>query len=136
MVQLGGDCFPNACSARRNRQQPFENRSIVKYKLIVDEFGGWALFQDLLETLDEIAKLHNSDIASVASRAVLERSAVAAVIVGARNRNHLRRNLGIPGLSLSQDDFARINAVLASGPIPSRAMSMRWSVTAPAGTVR
>jgi diketogulonate reductase-like aldo/keto reductase len=44
---------------------------------------------------------------------------VAAVIVGARNRNHLHRNLGIPGLPLTRDDFARINAVLArSNPVP------------------
>ena len=29
----------------------FENRSLIKYKLIIDDFGGWALFQKLLQTL-------------------------------------------------------------------------------------
>ena len=29
----------------------FENRSLIKYKLIIDDFGGWALFQRLLQTL-------------------------------------------------------------------------------------
>lgn len=116
---VGGGLFSERMLGAPEPQHPFENRSIVKYKLIVDEFGGWALFQDLLQTLDEVAKLHKSDIASVASRAVLERPAVAAVIVGARNQNHLHRNLAIPGLPLSQDDFARINAVLArANPIP------------------
>ena len=27
---------------------PLENRSLTKYKLIIDDFGGWALFQELL----------------------------------------------------------------------------------------
>ena len=100
-------------------QPPFENRSLIKYKLIVDEFGGWALFQDLLKVLSTVAARHGSDIASIASRAVLERPGVAAVIVGARNRNHLERNLAIPGIELSAQDFAEINAVLArSNPVP------------------
>jgi len=30
---------------------PLENRSLTKYKLIIDEFGEWALFQELLATL-------------------------------------------------------------------------------------
>ena len=31
-----------------------ENRSLVKYRLIIDEFGGWDLFQRLLRVLHEI----------------------------------------------------------------------------------
>gem|GEM_PF-1059782 len=27
-------------------EEPFANRSLVKYRLIIEEFGGWALFQD------------------------------------------------------------------------------------------
>ena len=30
---------------------PLENRSLVKYKLIIDDFGGWELFQELLPAL-------------------------------------------------------------------------------------
>ena len=37
-------------------QAPLENRSLVKYKLIIDEFGGWDLFQDLLEALAAVAR--------------------------------------------------------------------------------
>ena len=37
-----------ACPSRRRR---FENRSLIKYKLVIDDFGGWALFQALLATL-------------------------------------------------------------------------------------
>jgi aryl-alcohol dehydrogenase-like predicted oxidoreductase len=95
-----------------------ENRSLTKYKLIIDDFGGWALFQRLLSTLRRIADRHGADIATVASRAVLDRPQVAAVIVGARNRDHLAANLAVGSLVLADDDRREIEAVLAerTGP--------------------
>jgi aryl-alcohol dehydrogenase-like predicted oxidoreductase len=97
---------------------PFENRSLTKYKLIIDDFGGWPLFQDLLQVLHTIANRHGVDIATVASRYVLDKPQVAAVIVGARNRSHLAANAGICALRLTGPDRADIDAVLAgrTGP--------------------
>jgi aryl-alcohol dehydrogenase-like predicted oxidoreductase len=92
---------------------PLENRSLTKYKLVIDEFGGWDLFQRLLGTLHAIAGRHHTDIATVASAAVLEWPGVAAVIVGARNRAHLPANLAISDLVLTAEDRAQIQAVLA-----------------------
>lgn len=98
---------------------PPENRSLVKYKLIIDEFGGWALFQELLAVLARIARRVNSDIASLASRVMLAQPGVAGVIVGARNRSHLARNLAIPDLPLTAEDFAEIETVRARAkPVP------------------
>jgi len=93
--------------------EPMENRSLTKYKLIIDDFGGWDLFQRLLETLRHIAVRHQVDIATVASAAVLARPGVAAVIVGARSRAHLASNLAISSIALTRDDHDRIDAVLA-----------------------
>ena len=93
-------------------KEPHENRSLTKYKLIIDEIGGWDLFQDLLGALRTIADRHGTDIATVASRAVLYCEGVAAVIVGARNRSHLPRNLEIAALSLTDADRAEIQSVL------------------------
>jgi aryl-alcohol dehydrogenase-like predicted oxidoreductase len=90
-----------------------ENRSLTKYKLIIDDFGGWELFQTLLRTLKVIADRHETDIATIASRAVLDRPGVAAVIVGARNRAHLDSNLRVGSLQLNEGDHAEIAAVLA-----------------------
>ncbi len=92
---------------------PLENRSLVKYKLIIDDLGGWELFQQLLRALHAIALRHDSDIATVASAAMLARPGVSAVIVGARNRVHLASNLRIASLGLSAEDHAAIDAVLA-----------------------
>jgi len=90
-----------------------ENRSLTKYKLIIDEFGGWELFQTLLEALRDIAQRHRSDIATVASAVVLTWPGVAAVIVGARNRAHLPANLAVANLTLTAEDHARIDRVFA-----------------------
>jgi aryl-alcohol dehydrogenase-like predicted oxidoreductase len=91
-----------------------ENRSLVKYRLIIEDFGGWDLFQALLSTLRTIADRHDVDIATVASAAVLARPAVAAVIVGARNATHLASNLAISSLALTDADQAEIAAALSS----------------------
>ncbi|MDN5787292.1 aldo/keto reductase [Pseudorhodobacter sp.] len=122
---VGGGLFSERWLGAKEPVEPWENRSLVKYKLIVDEFGGWALFQELLQCLSGIAKRHGSDIASIASRAVLARDQVAAVIVGARNRDHLARNLAIPDIPLTAQDFAQINAVLARAhPVPGDVYSL------------
>jgi aryl-alcohol dehydrogenase-like predicted oxidoreductase len=92
---------------------PLENRSLTKYKLIIDDLGGWELFQDLLAALRRVADRHGSDIATVASAAVLARPGVAAVIVGARNREHLAANLAVAELALDTGDLAEIEAAMA-----------------------
>lgn len=91
----------------------FENRSLTKYKLVIDDFGGWELFQALLSVLRKVADRHGSDIATVASAAMLTRPTVAGVIVGARTRAHLAANLAISDLALDAADHAAIDAVLA-----------------------
>ena len=53
--------------------------------LIIDEFGGWDRFQALLATLARVGARHGCDIATVATRVVLDWPHVAAAIVGATN---------------------------------------------------
>lgn len=97
---------------------PAENRSLTKYKLIIDDFGGWDLFQAMLRTLQGVGRRHGVDVATVASAWVLTRPAVGGVIVGARNRAHLAANLAVAGLRLTDADLAEIEAVRArrTGP--------------------
>jgi aryl-alcohol dehydrogenase-like predicted oxidoreductase len=87
------------------------NRSLVKYKLIIDDFGGWDLFQKLLMVLAKIAAKHGAAMASIASRAILDRPAVAAAIVGATNTAHLKAHTEIGALHLDTEDLASIAAV-------------------------
>ena len=87
------------------------NRSLIKYQLIIEDFGGWDLFQQLLAVLGRLALKHNTDIASVASRAVLDQPQVAAAIVGATNTAHLEAHARVAGLRLDADDRAAIAAI-------------------------
>ena len=95
-----------------------ETRSNIKYKLIIEDFGGWKLFQELLSCLESIAKAHQTDIASISSAYTLNRPGVNAVIVGARNLNHLESNLKIPQISFEPTELASISAIVegATGP--------------------
>lgn len=95
------------------------NRSLIKYKLIIDDFGGWEPFQRLLETVSAIAAKHGVDIASVATRAILDRPQVAAAIVGATNTAHLASHAAIASLSLDEADRAALAAATQgqSGPL-------------------
>ncbi|WP_159712042.1 aldo/keto reductase [Geminicoccus flavidas] len=90
-----------------------ENRSLVKYQLIIDDIGGWDLFQALLACLKRIADKHGVGIGNVATRWVLDRPQVAGVIVGARYADHLPANLATFGFVLDEADQAAIDAVLA-----------------------
>lgn len=110
---VAGGFLSDAWLGRPEPEPPLENRSLTKYRLIIEDFGGWRLFQSLLQVLRKIANRHVTDIATVASRAVLDRPGVAAVIVGARNAHHIASNVAITGLRLTARDHSEIDAVLA-----------------------
>ncbi len=100
----------------RGRPDPgmaLENRSLVKYKLVIDDAGGWDFFQALLDALAGVAARHGADIAAVAIRHVLEQEGVAAAIVGVRHGGHLAAHLRAASLTLDAADRAALGAVLA-----------------------
>lgn len=94
------------------------NRSLIKYRLVIDEFGGWQAFQELLALLDRIAKRHGVGIPAVATRWVLDQPQVAAAIVGARYAEHLPTHLQAFSFAFDADDRAAIAALLARCPGP------------------
>jgi aryl-alcohol dehydrogenase-like predicted oxidoreductase len=98
---------------------PLANRSLVKYKLIIDDFGGWALFQTLLKTLAGIAHAHHTDIATIATQAILQRPTVAAAIVGATNASHLGAHAQLADVVLDDAEITAIDAVCSArqGPL-------------------
>ncbi len=98
--------------------EPFENRSLVKYKLIIDDIGGWTHFQRVLVVLHGIATAHGSTIGAVALRAVLDQPGVAAAIVGARHAGHLPATRAATSMSLTDTDRAQIASILdAAAPL-------------------
>ena len=81
---------------------------------MIDGWGGWALFQELLATLKPIADKHQVSIANIGVRYILDRPAVAGVIVGTRLgvAEHLADNARAFDLTLDAEDHVRIEAVL------------------------
>jgi aryl-alcohol dehydrogenase-like predicted oxidoreductase len=78
--------------------------SLRKYKKMIDAWGGWALFQELLSTLNTIAQKYNVSIANVATRYILDKAAVAGVIIGARLgiSDHISNNVQVFNFSLDK----------------------------------
>ncbi len=87
--------------------------SLQKYKNMIDAWGGWKLFQELLSVLDTIATKHDSSIANVATRYILDKPAVAGVIIGARLgiSDNISDNLQVFSLHLDKEDNEKIKSV-------------------------
>ncbi len=90
--------------------------SLRKYKQMIDAWGGWALFQQLLAALRAIADKHGVSIANVAVRYILDQPAVAGVIIGARLgvAEHIAANARAFAFQPDAADLANIAAVLAN----------------------
>ncbi len=99
--------------------QPYENRSLTKYRLIIDEFGGYELFQQALKELREIATKYEVDIAEVACKYIQQKPMVAGIIVGARNRSHLGSLQKLNDFTLDAEDLHKIKAIVSKSEGPN-----------------
>jgi len=98
---------------------PFENRSLTKYRLIIEEFGSYDLFQELLRTLGEVGKKYNKGVAEVAANFILQKQNTAAIIVGARNNKHLKKLSLLSSFKLDENDLQKIQAIIDNSDGPS-----------------
>ncbi len=117
-------CYGSICGGFMSerylgRMQPstaeLNTLSLQKYKKMIDAWGGWSLFQELLSTLKKIAQKHNVTITNVAERYILDKSAVAGVIIGVRLGivDHRTSNTQVFNFILDKSDCEAIDAVCA-----------------------
>jgi aryl-alcohol dehydrogenase-like predicted oxidoreductase len=94
-----------------------DTASLNKYKQMINVWGGWTLFQELLSCLEAVADKHGASIANVASRYILDQPAVAGVIAGARLgiSHHREDNARVFELALDREDMGAIEAVTNKG---------------------
>ena len=87
--------------------------SLQKYKNMIDAWGGWQLFQELLHVLNDIAKKHYCSIANVATKFIVDKPQVAGVIIGARLGiiNHREDNIKTFDIKLDQKDISLIETI-------------------------
>ena len=81
--RCAADCCPSGTWVGPSRgPSALDTVSLQKYKHMMDAWGGWALFQELLAVLRDVAGRHGVSIATVSVRWVLDRPAVAGAILG------------------------------------------------------
>ncbi len=81
----------------------------------------------VVDALDDVAKETGKTVPQIALNWLLQRPTVASVIIGARNEEQLRQNLGAVGWNLTPEQVAQLDAASAA--------TARLSLLAP-GAVR
>lgn len=111
---LGGFLSERYLGKSEPARYDLDTLSLQKYKQMIDAWGGWNLFQELLAVLDNIAKKHHVSIANVATRYILDKPAVVGVIIGVRLgiSEHRSDNMRVFGLELDHEDNDSIKAVI------------------------
>ncbi|HEY7618021.1 MAG TPA: aldo/keto reductase, partial [Terriglobales bacterium] len=101
------------------RGQPLPETSRLRSQLSVDKGPQVAdeYVYKVVDALDEVAKETGKTVPQIALNWLLQRPTVASVIIGARNEEQLRQNLGAVGWNLSSEQIARLDA--ASEVIPA-----------------
>ena len=106
-------------------QEERNTASMRMYSQTASRFGDWKLVQELLQTLDATAKevrldgrCAQANISNIAQRYILETPAVASVLIGVRNQEHLAENVRTHSFRLKQSEIDEINRVVSkrSGP--------------------
>ncbi|HEY6885773.1 MAG TPA: aldo/keto reductase [Nitrososphaeraceae archaeon] len=118
LLAYGSICGGLMSERYLGRTQPpstaeLDTLSLRKYKKMIDAWGGWNLFQELLSTLNTIAQKHNVSIANVATRYILDKPAVSGVIIGARLGivDHINNNKKVFSFSLDKSDYDAIDRI-------------------------
>jgi aryl-alcohol dehydrogenase-like predicted oxidoreductase len=94
------------------RGQPLPEASRLQSKLVTD-LGPPVSFEhvyNVVDAIDAIAKETGKSVPQIAINWLLQRPRVATVIIGARNEEQLRQNLGSIGWNLSAEQIARLDA--------------------------
>ncbi|KAM5584437.1 flagellar radial spoke protein 5 [Rosa sericea] len=96
---------------------PLNTPSLQKYKRMVDAWGGWSLFQTLLQTLKRSASKHGVTIPNVAVKYILDQRGVAGSMIGVRLglSEHIQDSNAVFSLALDEDDISSIEEVTKKG---------------------
>ena len=98
------------------RGQPLPQNSRLQSQLVVDrgpQVADEHVFK-VVDALDAIAKESGKTVTQIALNWLLQRPTVSSVIVGARNEEQLRQNLGAVGWKLSAEQVAALDRASAT----------------------
>jgi aryl-alcohol dehydrogenase-like predicted oxidoreductase len=72
---------------------------------------------NVVDVIDAIARETGKTVAQIALNWLLQRPTVSTLVIGARNEEQLRQNLGAVGWNLTAEQIAKLDAVSAIHPI-------------------
>jgi len=100
---------------RRNQPLPTDSRlpATAQFGPPVDE----ELLHNVVDVLDALAQETGKTIPQIALNWLMQRPTVSSVIIGARNEQQLRDNLGAAGWSLTPDQMNHLDAVSRITPV-------------------
>jgi aryl-alcohol dehydrogenase-like predicted oxidoreductase len=97
------------------RGQPIPQSSRLKSKIVAD--SGPQVPEEYLygviDAVDEIAKETGKTVPQIALNWLLSRPSVATLVIGARNEEQLRQNLGAVGWNLTPEQISKLDAASA-----------------------
>ncbi|HTN02214.1 aldo/keto reductase [Planctellipticum variicoloris] len=100
------------------RGQPLPESSRLQSKVAVDVGPPIPdeLLYNVVDALEAVAVETEKTVPQIALNWLLQRPTVATVIIGARNEEQLRQNLGAVGWNLTPDQVAKLDAASATTP--------------------
>ena len=122
-ARRGRGCLESARLGAFDRQDParqppppavsrLQSQAVVdKGPVVPDEY-----LYNVVDAIDEVAKETGKSVPQIALNWLLQRPTVANVIVGARNEEQLRQNLGAVGWNLTSEQIAKLDAASAVTP--------------------
>ncbi len=124
---VGSGILSEKYLGRNPPSQEERNTSSMKmYSKTAERFGSWNLVQDLLQTMNAVAadvrssgRCDNANISNIAQRYILDTNAVASVLIGVRNRNHIEENVRTHSFELTSGERDAISSVIGKrkGPV-------------------
>ncbi|MDB6045572.1 MAG: aldo/keto reductase [Gammaproteobacteria bacterium] len=98
-----------ALSGKMRRGQPLPSGSRLAQADFLAGARSDKLY-DTIDVLDEIAAQTGKTVSQIALRWVLQRPSVVSIVVGARNEEQLKQNLGAVGWALDAGQMAKLDA--------------------------
>jgi aryl-alcohol dehydrogenase-like predicted oxidoreductase len=98
------------------RGQPIPQTSRLQSKLVIEKGPPIAdeyIFR-VVDAIDEVARETGKSVPQIALNWLLQRPSVSTVIIGARNEEQLRVNLGAVGWNLTSEQVAKLDAASAT----------------------
>ncbi|EDM38805.1 aldo/keto reductase [Pedobacter sp. BAL39] len=94
----------------RNKPMPQDSRVAQGGSPVPEAVVNEEVFYNITDALDEVAEETGKSVAQVSLNWLLSRPTVSSIIIGARNEEQLKQNLGAVGWKLSTEQLQKLDA--------------------------